>query len=254
MKKRVFRFIKSYWGTFAIIVAFFIAYFYATQNKLIDPFLFPEIRRILQSFARHYPTLFIGMLHSFRLLLPGFLLGTLFALILGVPMGLSRVFRNNIHPIVYSVSVIPPLLLAPFAIHFFASFARASMFLIFYFAIWPTLFATINGVMTIDKRYLDNAATLEISGVKRLFHVIFPSAMPSILAGFVTAFRGSFIVLVYAEMFGVKYGMGYFVQYYSTLGRFENVMSGFIFLVIVLVIVMQIIERVKNRILKWTIN
>ena len=191
------------------------------------------------------------MLDSFRLLLPGFFLATLIALILGVAMGLNRVVKSNIHPVLTSISVVPPLLLTPFAIHIFASFAAASRFLIFYYTIWPTLFATVNGVMTIDKRYLDNAATLQISGIKRLYHVILPAAMPSILAGFVVALRGSFIVLAFAEMFGVRRGMGYFVQYYSILGRFENVMSGFVFLVVVLVVVTQVVERIKDRILKW---
>ena len=226
MRKTVSVYLKNYLGTFAILALFLLMYHYATQHDLIDTILFPDIDRIAASFMKNYPTLLLGVVHSFGLLIPGFILGILVAFILGIPMGLSRLFRNNINPIVYSVSVIPPILMTPFAIHIFSSFSKASVFLIFYSTVWPTLFATINGVMTIDKRYLDNAATLEITGFKRMIYVIFPSAMPSIFAGIVTSLRGSFIILVYAEMFGVKYGMGYFVQYYSDLGRYDNVMSG----------------------------
>ena len=81
-----------------------------------------------------------------------------------------------------------------------------------------------------------------------------PAASPSILSGFVTSLRGSFVVLVYAEMYGAKYGMGFYVKKYAEYGLYSEAWSGFVFMVIVLVIVMQIFERIKNYMLKWTIN
>ena len=121
-----------------------------------------------------------------------------------------------------------------------------------YGTIWSTLFATITGIQTIDRRYLDNAATLELHGLKKFFKVILPAASPSILAGFVNSLRSTFLILVYAEMYGAKYGMGFFVKKYSEYGLYSETWAGFIFMVIILVIVMQIFERVKNRILRWT--
>ena len=108
--------------------------------------------------------------------------------------------------------------------------------------------------MTIDKRYLDKAATLELSGWKRLVYVILPAASPSILAGFVNSLRSSFVMLVYAEMYGAGEGMGFFVKKYAELGIFANTWVGFIFMVIILVIVMQIFEVIKKYLLKWTIE
>lgn len=90
--------------------------------------------------------------------------------------------------------------------------------LIVYNIVWATLFATITGIMTIDKRYLDKAATLELKGMKRITKVILPAASPSILAGFVNSLRSSFVMLVYAEMYGAGEGMGYFVKKYAELG------------------------------------
>ena len=55
-------------------------------------------------------------------------------------------------------------------------------------------------------------------------------------------------------MYGAQYGLGFYVKRYSSLGLFQNMWGGFIFMVIVLVVVMQIFERLKNRMLKWTID
>ena len=78
--------------------------------------------------------------------------------------------------------------------------------------------------MTIDKRYLDKAATLELTGVKRFMKVILPAASPSILAGFVNSLRSSFVMLVFDEMYGGGSGMGYFVKKNSELGVFAGKM------------------------------
>lgn len=55
-------------------------------------------------------------------------------------------------------------------------------------------------------------------------------------------------------MYGAKYGMGFYVKKYAEYGLYSEAWSGFVFMVIVLVIVMQIFERIKNYMLKWTIN
>ena len=61
-------------------------------------------------------------------------------------------------------------------------------------------------------------------------------------------------MLVYAEMYGAGEGMGFFVKKYAELGIFENTWVGFVFMVIVLVIVMQAFELLKKYLLKWTIE
>ena len=150
--------------------------------------------------------------------------------------------------------MIPVVLLSPFAIHMAPTLRSASMFLVIWGTMWSMLFATINGIMTIDKRYLDNATTLELGGLKRLVRIVLPAALPSMAGGFVSSVRSAFLSLIFAEMYGTKLGLGYFVKANADLGRFENVWSGFLFMAFVMVIVMQLVEVVKNRMLHWTID
>lgn len=250
--KKAFGVLRKYWGTLLIVSSFLLFYAYVTNNRIIDPFLFPNPKKINSAFSRHFETLLTGMQHSFMLLFPGLAIGTAIALILGIPMGMKNVIRKNLHPIVYSISVIPLVLLTPFCINLCPNFAIASVCLVVFGTTWSTLFATITGIQTINKGYLDLADVLEIKGVEKMFRVVLPAAMPAIMAGFINSLRIAFLALVYAEMFGAKYGMGYFVQYYYTLGRFENVMAGMIFLIGIMTIVMLIFEIVKNRLLRWT--
>lgn len=247
-------FIKKYWITFCIFLGLVFLYVYLTSHHLVNPYLFPSTEKIKQAFIDNKHMMFGNMMASFKLLIPSVIVSLLIALLLGTLMGMNKRLREILHPVIYAFSVIPSILLSPFVLLLAPTLFAASVFLIAYNIVWATLFATITGIMTIDKRYLDKAATLELSGCKRLVYVILPAASPSILAGFVNSLRSSFVMLVYAEMYGAGEGMGFFVKKYAELGIFANTWVGFIFMVIVLVIVMQIFEVIKKYLLKWTIE
>lgn len=251
---KILAFFKKYWITILIYVAIVLGYVAISLNEDFNAFLFPHFAKVGKAFVSDVPTLFKNMLASFSLMIPAVLMATIISICVGTLLGMNTTLREKVYPVIYSISVIPAILMSPFALLIAPTFRSASLFLITYNTIWPTLFATINGIMTIDKRYLDNAATLELGIVKKMFRVIMPAAMPSITSGFITSLRGSFLVLVYAEMYGSKYGMGYYVKKNVEYGMYDKMWSGFVFMIIVLVIVMQIFEHSKNRILRWTIN
>lgn len=252
--KKLRSFVGDYIGTVLIVLVVFLAYMFATDSELLDRYLFPQVGNIGEAFQEYWPEMLQNLKASFELLIPGVLLGIFIALFIGIPMGLNKRFRKTLHPIVYSFSMIPVVLLSPFAIHIAPTLRSASMFLVVWGTVWSMLFATINGIMTIDKRYLDNATVLGVSGLKRLVKIILPAAFPSIAGGFVTSMRSAFLSLIFAEMYGTKLGMGYFVKANSDLGYFSKVWSGFLFMAVVMVVLMQLIEKLKDRILHWTID
>ena len=102
------------------------------------------------------------------MMIPSILISLTIALSVGIILGRNAILRDFLHPIIYIFSVIPSILLSPFVLMIAPDFWTASVFLIVYGTVWSTLFATITGIMTIDKRYLDKAATLELKGLKKI--------------------------------------------------------------------------------------
>ena len=249
--KKVVNFIKDYWITALICVGFVLLYKYISDHKLFSALMFPPLKGIWESFVEDRDVTVLNLVSSIKLLIPSVAITLAIALGLGVLVGMNSKLRKILHPIIYAFSCVPSILLSPFVVLLSPTFWWASVILIVYGTVWATLFATITGIQAIDKRYLDNAATLELKGMKRFVKVILPAA---ILSGFVNSLRSSFVMLVYAEMYGASHGLGFYVKRYSTLGLYQKVWGGFIFMVLVLVIVMTFFERIKNRMLKWTIN
>lgn len=250
---KIKKFFKKYRVTILFYIALIVFYHYVTINEIANSFLFPTVEEIINAFKDFGGILFINMFSSFGLLIPAMACSIGIAMSVGILLGMNRKLREEVNPIIYSISVVPSILLSPFALLLAPSFKAASIFLIVYATLWPTLFGTITGIMTIDKRYLDKAKTLEICGLEKMIKVVLPAASPSIFAGFVSSLRSSFMILVYSEMYGAKYGMGFFVKINAELGMYDKTWAGFIFMVIVLVTVMQIFEKLKVRALRWTI-
>lgn len=247
-------FFQKYWLTLLIVFLMVGGYVFVTANKLANPFFFPPARDIASAFWEFRYRMLENMVASFKLIIPAICISAAIALAIGTLLGMSERLRDALHPIVYTFSVIPAIMLSPFVLLLAPTITAAAIFLIVYGTVWATMFATITGVMTVDKRYLEKARTLELTGFRRFMKVILPAASPAILAGFTNSLRSSFVMLVFAEMSGVQKGMGFFVKKYSTSGVFANTWAGFIFMAAVLVIVMLVFERIKKHILRWTMN
>ena len=249
MKRYVINFISA-----LLILGLGVLYYYMTENNLVNPFLFPKVSAIVKAFSKNQDIMLLNLLSSLGMMIPSILISLTLALSVGIFLGRNTVLREILHPLLYIFSVVPSILLSPFVLLLAPNFWAASVFLIVYSTVWSTLFATITGIMTIDKRYLDKADTLELHGLKRITKVILPAASPSILSGFVNSLRNTFVMLVYAEMYGSRYGMGFFVKKYTDFSLYDHAWGGFLFMVLVLVIVMQFFDRLKEYLLRWTID
>ncbi|HMM19675.1 MAG TPA: ABC transporter permease subunit [Selenomonadales bacterium] len=248
-------FLKSYWGVIAIGSFVLIGYILLTDVfGVLSPFLFPSIFDVVILFPKYSDQLFTGLKSSLLLLTTAYVLAAICGIALGTLIGLKSGIRKNVTPYINAFSAIPVPLLTPYAINLFPSFKAASIFLIWLAAFWVILGTTIGAVMSIDKRYLETASTLELPKMEKLFRIILPAASPSILVGCSIALTLSFMMLAVAEMFGATSGMAYFVQYYSDFAKFDVVMLGFLFTASVLVLIMYIFDMIKHRILHWTIN
>ena len=188
--KKVLDFFKTYWITIGIYVVLILGYKYIADTGMFGGFLFPKVDKIVSSTIQNIPTMILNMFYSFQLMIPAIAIAFSVAILVGTILGMNAKVRKVVYPVIYSISVIPSILMSPFALLIAPSFRSASLFLVIYNTIWATLFATINGIMTIDKVYLDKANTLELNPAESLFKVIMPAAMPSIMSGFITSLRG----------------------------------------------------------------
>jgi NitT/TauT family transport system permease protein len=249
------KFFQNHGFQILILVIILGGYYLLTDGfHVLSPFLFYPLGDIPPLFPEYIGTLVIGFFSSLQLFGPSYVLAVVAGVALSVFLGTHPRARKTWTPFIYAISAIPVTLLTPYAINLLPTFKVASMVIIFLGCFWLILGTSQTAVMTIDKRYLETAKTLELSRMETVFRVILPAASPAILSGAAIALKFAFMLLAVAEMFGAQSGMGYFIQYYSDFGRFDLVAVGFIWMAAILVAIMYIFDMIKARLLKWTLN
>ncbi|GEN33518.1 ABC transporter permease [Aneurinibacillus danicus] len=217
----------------------------------LDPFLFPGPTAVLSIIGEDYPFLFTSLLSSLTLLFVSFGCAIVTAIPLGLLVGQSKRIERLIHPFTNLASPIPPIVYIPYAVALLPTFWLASSFILYIGAFWPVFLNTVNGVKQIDHRLLDSAHTLGISRKDWYAKILLPGAMPSIFSGMTIGLVLSFILLTAAEIVGGSSGLGWYVKNYSDFGDYPRVVSGILFIGLVVAGLTQIMRRTERYVLRW---
>ncbi len=139
----------------------------------------------------------------------GFGLAALVGVPLGLMMGWFRWLDDIVTPIFEALRYIAPIAWVPFAALWFGTGIGGPILIIFTGAFPACLVNSYRGARFVDNRLLEAAQTLGASNRRILFEVIFPAALPSIVAGLRIAAGLGWQSLVGAELIVVSSGIGY---------------------------------------------
>jgi len=244
---------KQSMADIAAIVFGFIVFWDVITAKLdiMENMLFPMPGQIVATFIAEIPAFIEGLVSSIKLLSVGYVL----ALALAVPLALligwrTRLFRA-VNPLTKVLGPIPPIVYIPYAIALLPNFTSASIFIIFIGAFWPIFINTLNGTFNVDRKYIDTAKVLNVNENTMLFRIILPAIMPSIISGATIGLVLSFILLTAAEMIGASSGLGWYVKYFSDFADYPKVVTGIIFIGIVVTGITYFFDKIEKRLLIW---
>jgi NitT/TauT family transport system permease protein len=212
---------------------------------------FPAPGAVIQSMIDDHALLLDSTWHSLVLLLSGYALGVLVALITGVCIGWSTHMRYWGMPVLKIIGPIPATAWIPLAMVVSPSAICSSVILIA-MAVWfPVTMLTISGIANTRASYLDVARTLGASKWFLIFRVAIPAALPNIFVGLFMGLGTSFLTLVVAETVGVKSGLGWYVSWAQGWAEYGKVFAALIIMAAFFSTIMTILFKVRDRVLGW---
>ena len=218
---------------------------------LIPPIYFPSPDRILQVFVKDGLFLLKCLAYSTRLLVSGFILGLVTGLTTGILIGWSRRWSYWVSPLIKIIGPIPSTAWIPVALVVFATSFQASVFLIA-LAVWfPTTLLTSSGISNIQNSYFEVGSTLGANEFQKIFKIALPAAMPSIFIGVFNGTCASFLTLMTAEMLGVKFGIGWYINWQREIMAYANVYAGLITIAVTFSLMITAMFKVRDRLLSW---
>jgi ABC-type nitrate/sulfonate/bicarbonate transport system permease component len=188
--------------------------------------LFRFIHLINEPFSGY--TLLAHITSSFQRFMYGFILAVVIGVPLGLLMTLSRFANQLITPFFESIRFVAPIAWVPFAALWFGTGIGGPVLVIFMGAFPPVLINTYRGAIHVDTKYLEAAKMLGAGKFRLMTEVLFPAAIPSIIAGLRISAGLGWQSLVGAELIVASSGVGYMMVKGQASIQTDIVMSGMI--------------------------
>jgi NitT/TauT family transport system permease protein len=143
----------------------------------------------------------------------------------GVWMGLHRLSGAVGEPILVALYSLPKITLYPVVLLIFGLSLSGRVTFGAMHGILPVAILTMNAIRHIPPVYLKSARTLHLTRAQLVANVLFPAALPEIVAGLRIGFSLTLLGVLLAEMFAAKHGMGFLLVNAMQLLQGEEMMT-----------------------------
>jgi NitT/TauT family transport system permease protein len=181
----------------------------------------------------------------------GWILGTITGVIVGFAIGLSSLARGVGITFISALFPIPKIALLPLLILWLGIGEEPKIATIALGVFFSTAISVYSGVDSVPRNLIRMAQSFNVPFHAIVRRVIWPGALPAILAGFRITASVALLLVVSAEMIGAEYGIGAFVLQAGNLMQTDQLLAGVVILSLFGLAVGRLINLLETRLLHW---
>jgi NitT/TauT family transport system permease protein len=181
----------------------------------------------------------------------GWILGTISGVIVGFAIGLSSLARGVGITFISALFPIPKIALLPLLILWLGIGEEPKIATIALGVFFSTAISVYSGVDQVPRNLIRMAQSFNVPFQTIVRRVIWPGALPSILAGFRITASVALLLVVSAEMIGAEFGIGAFVLQAGNLMQTDQLLAGVVILSLFGLAVGRLINLLETRLLHW---
>lgn len=224
-----------------------------SSGRLIDPFWVSSPSKVFlylyEVFADGsiYGHLAITLYETFT----GFFIGSIFGIGLGFVLGRREVLAQVLDPYVVAFNGIPRIALAPLFIIWFGIGPTSKVILVVSVVFFLTFFNTYAGVKGVDAELKNILRIMGASERQILLKITLPAIVPWITTGLKVALPYAIVAAVVGEFIAASKGLGYLINYNTSLFSTTGALGGILILALVVVVCNEAITRTEAYLLRW---
>jgi len=237
------------------LVAFLALWEAAPRLGLTDPVFLPPFTVVLQALAGQVASgeLAEHLGASLGRAGVGFAIALGTAIPVGVAIGWYRQAAELLNPILELFRNTAALALLPVFILVLGIGETSKIAIVAFACTFPVLLTTIAGVRTVDPLLVKSARSLGLSSVRLFWHVVLPSAVPTIFTGIRMAGAASILVLIAAEMVGARAGLGYLITYTQFNFQIPQMYAGILVIALTGVTINALLLGLERHFSRWRV-
>jgi NitT/TauT family transport system permease protein len=236
-----------------LMLAFLLLWEIAPRAGWLDPIFFPPLTRVIEALGQMIGSgvLFRNVWVSLERAAIGFALAVVVAIPLGFLMGRYARFERVTDLLVQTLRNTSQFALMPVFILVLGIGEASKVAVCFYAAVFFLLINTIMGVKSVDPLLLKAARSMGTSDLDLFRKVIFPSSIPSIVAGARLGVKSALFSVIAAEMLAAQSGIGFLIQHAQLMLETPDMYAGIITLTIVGLLVNYGLVAIERRATRW---
>lgn len=217
----------------------------------IPEFILPAPTATIGALITYWPGIWQNALHTLYTTVVGFVLATVFGLVLGAVVGASPLLYRALNPILIGFNSIPKVAVVPVLVIWFGIGTIPAVITAFLVAFFPIMVNVATGIATMEPELADVLRSLGASKHDILRKVGIPRSLPYFFASLKVAITLAFVGSVIAETVASNEGIGYLMLSASSTFRVPLVFAGLLVIAGMGITMYWIAALFESRLTRW---
>lgn len=237
--------------TFAVILLLWET---AARVFAIPSFILPAPTRILGGFgAVDASRWFDHVWATLRVALTGYVVAIMVSLPIAIGLAKSRLLSRALYPLLVVIQSVPVVAVAPIIIVVLGTDDAPRVVITFMIAFFPLVVSMTTGLMATPPELIELSRSLRAPQHREITQIRLPYAVPYIFSGLKISVTLAVIGAVVAEFVAADVGIGYFIQFSTSMFRLPQAWAGLVILVAMSLVLFQSVSLAQRVFFPWSL-
>lgn len=190
---------------------------------------------------------------TLRVALTGYALSIAVAIPLAVALTRSEVANRALYPILVVIQSTPIVAVAPIIIVVLGAGDAPRVVITFLIAFFPLVVSTATGLTACPPELIELSRSLRAPARREITQIRLPYAIPYIFAALRISITLAVIGAVVAEFVAADRGLGYFIQFSTSMFRLPEAWAGLAVLVLLSLTLFQSVALAQRLLFPWSL-
>lgn len=235
----------------AFLLVLIIIWEFTIKIYQVPNYILPAPSAILKALAINRQVLWV---HTKTTLIEagiGFVMATIFAIILSVYMNKYTLLKKMIYPILVISQTIPIIALAPLFMIWLGFGILPKIVIVILVCFFPIAVSVTEGLTTVDNDLIHLLKSMKATPWDIFVKVELPATMPSFFSGLKIAATYSIMGAVIGEWIGAKSGLGIYMTRAMSSFQTDALFADILIIVMLSIGVFQLIDLLGKKVMPW---
>ena len=225
-----------------------------TRLFSVPPYILPAPTRILTGYGAIDAGRWLEHVWAtLRVALIGYAVAIMISLPIAVGLAKSRFMSRAIYPLLVVIQSVPVVAVAPIIIVVLGTDDAPRVVITFMISFFPLVVSMTTGLMATPPELIELSRSLRAPMSREITQIRLPYAVPYIFSGLKISITLAVIGSVVAEFVAAEKGIGYFIQFSTSMFKLPQAWAGLIVLICMSLALFQLVGLAQRIFFPWSL-